>query len=300
MALIDRLVDIGDAIRQKNGTTEPIPLIDMPQAILDIQGGENITEEEQRLILEILSLIGGSSVIIIGSFFGGDTPEFSLVEEIGGLYAIQLSLDIALENNTVYTIIIDEGTENEITEKLFTALNEDSGMLVGLSANPNQNNIALMQVTDNEYILASLDGTLVGLHTIKILKDTNDMSENYVIRLFDNEKLDIVATGLSTDKNYTVSITNSSGGLLYSDNETFETTSGMFGMVDYDIDRGEIYDALSSGEKCTLQIIDNSDNSVVISSSNAVKSQVTFMGGTVCECYCWGNENIIPYTSFGT
>jgi len=299
MALIDRLVDIGDAIRQKNGTTEPIPLVDMPQAILNIQG-ENSTEEEQNLILEILSLIGSSSVTIIGSFFGEDTPEFSLIEEIGGLYAIQLSLDVALENNIIYTIVIDEGTENEITEKLFTALNEDSGMLVAISSNPNQNNIALMQVADNEYILASLDGTLVGSHTIKILKDTNDMSENYVVRLFDDEKLDIVAMNLSADKNYTVSITNSSGSLLYSDNETFETTSGMFGVVDYDIDRGETYEALSSGEKCTLQIIDNSDNSVVISSSNAVKSQVTFMDGTVYECYCWGNENIIPYTSFGT
>lgn len=239
-------------------------------------------------------------IVTIADFSGENTLEFVLNEDLGGLYATQFSLDAPLENNTVYTIIIDEGLENETSEKLFGAINEDSGMLMGLSANPNQNNIALMQVADNEYILASLDGTLMDSHTIKILKDTNDMSESYVVRLFDDEKLDIVATNLSTDKNYTVSITNSSGGLLYSDNETFETTSGMFGMVDYDIDRGETYEALSSGEKCTLQIIDNSDNSVVISSSDVIKSQVTFMGGTVCECYCWGNENIVPYTSFGT
>lgn len=44
MALIDRLTAIGDAIREKNGTTEPIPLVDMPQAILDIVSGGNETE----------------------------------------------------------------------------------------------------------------------------------------------------------------------------------------------------------------------------------------------------------------
>ena len=39
MALIDKLNAIGDAIREKNGTTDLIPLADMPQAILDIVSG---------------------------------------------------------------------------------------------------------------------------------------------------------------------------------------------------------------------------------------------------------------------
>ena len=39
MALIDGLKNIGDAIREKNGTTELIPFKDMPQAIKDISGG---------------------------------------------------------------------------------------------------------------------------------------------------------------------------------------------------------------------------------------------------------------------
>ena len=44
MALIDRLTDIGNAIRKKNSTTELIPLVDMPQAILDIKssGGASL------------------------------------------------------------------------------------------------------------------------------------------------------------------------------------------------------------------------------------------------------------------
>lgn len=42
MALIEKLTAIGNAVREKKGTTELIPLADMPQAILDISdGGDN-------------------------------------------------------------------------------------------------------------------------------------------------------------------------------------------------------------------------------------------------------------------
>lgn len=39
MALIDKLTAIGNAIRTKTGTTDLIPLVNMPQAILNIEGG---------------------------------------------------------------------------------------------------------------------------------------------------------------------------------------------------------------------------------------------------------------------
>lgn len=45
MALIDKLSAIGDAIREKNGTTDLIPLGDMPAAIQAIQTGGDIPEE---------------------------------------------------------------------------------------------------------------------------------------------------------------------------------------------------------------------------------------------------------------
>ncbi len=46
MALTDILTDIGNAIREKNGSTELIPLVDMPQAIRDIKsvGSELVVE----------------------------------------------------------------------------------------------------------------------------------------------------------------------------------------------------------------------------------------------------------------
>lgn len=55
MALTDKLTAIGNAIREKNGTTELIPLVDMPQAILDIVSGggavyESIVYNEDNTI----------------------------------------------------------------------------------------------------------------------------------------------------------------------------------------------------------------------------------------------------------
>lgn len=44
MALIDKLTAIGNAIREKTGTTDLIPLADMPQAILNIEGGGGASE----------------------------------------------------------------------------------------------------------------------------------------------------------------------------------------------------------------------------------------------------------------
>jgi hypothetical protein len=55
MALTDGLKAIGDAIREKNGTTDLIPFVDMPQAILDIVSGggtnyESIVYNEDNTI----------------------------------------------------------------------------------------------------------------------------------------------------------------------------------------------------------------------------------------------------------
>ena len=45
MALTDGLTAIGDAIREKTGTTDLIPFADMPQAIRNIQSGSNTVDE---------------------------------------------------------------------------------------------------------------------------------------------------------------------------------------------------------------------------------------------------------------
>ena len=67
MALTDKLVAIGDAIREKNGTTELIPLADMPQAILDIVSGIKLLDHTVTFLsdgepYEIVSVKSGNSV----------------------------------------------------------------------------------------------------------------------------------------------------------------------------------------------------------------------------------------------
>jgi hypothetical protein len=49
MALIEKLSAIGDAIREKNGTSDLIPLADMPQAIREISSGNNGVNTESTL-----------------------------------------------------------------------------------------------------------------------------------------------------------------------------------------------------------------------------------------------------------
>jgi hypothetical protein len=50
MALIEKLSAIGNAIREKNGTTDLISLGDMPQTILAIAGGDTSKEEQEKTV----------------------------------------------------------------------------------------------------------------------------------------------------------------------------------------------------------------------------------------------------------
>lgn len=239
---------------------------------------------------------------LIADFSGENILNFELNTDMGGspVYATSFTLEKSLEVNTVYTIVIDEGLESESTEKVFTHYPDGSNLVMAIPANINKYYTALYPLSENEYMLVSMDAKLIGLHTVKILKNSNDMSENYVFRVLEGEKVDFVSIELEPYKDYLIEIIGASNNTLYSNTETFEETMGLTGGSDYDIDRGETYEALSSGEKCTLRIIDPSNNSVLISSSKPIKSRVTLLSGTVQECYCWGNENILMYTTFGT
>lgn len=238
---------------------------------------------------------------LIADFSGENILNFELNDIEGSpVYAASFTLDKPLEANTVYTIIIDEDLESESTEKVFTHYPDGSDLVMAMPANINKYYTVLSPLSENKYMLVSMDAKLTGLHTVKILENSNDMLKNYVFRIFEGEKVDFVSTELEPYKDYLIEIIDTSNNALYSSTETFEETMGLVGGSDYDIDRGETYEALSSGEKCTLRIINPSDNSVLISSSEPIKSRITLLSGTVQECYCWGNENILMYTTFGT
>lgn len=65
MALTDKLTAIGDAIREKNGSTELLTLDEMPQAIADISSGG-----------------GGSGEDILDSIFDGTITEFYSLKDL--------------------------------------------------------------------------------------------------------------------------------------------------------------------------------------------------------------------------
>ena len=239
---------------------------------------------------------------LIADFSGENILNFELNNSMGDdpVYITSLTLEKPLEVNTVYTIVIDEGLESESIEKVFTHYPDGSDLVMAMPADINKYYTVLNPLSENKYMFISMDAQLTGSHTVKILKNSNDMSENYVFRVLEGEKIDFVSLDFEANKKYYIEIADTSNNVLYSRTETFEETMGLVGGSDYDFDRGETYEALSSGEKCTLRIIDPSDNSVLISSSEPIKSRVTLLSGTVQECYCWGNENILMYTTFGT
>lgn len=66
MALIEKLSAIGDAIREKNGTSDLIPLADMPQAIRDISSPSVAKMVEYTTSATMVSpTISGSTSILV-------------------------------------------------------------------------------------------------------------------------------------------------------------------------------------------------------------------------------------------
>lgn len=99
MALIDKLGAIGDAIREKNGTTDLIPLADMPQAILDIISGggasyTSITYKDNDTI-ELLDKDGITHTLIPTYDDDGALAAVSLDDEV---------IDLTYTDNTLTAI----------------------------------------------------------------------------------------------------------------------------------------------------------------------------------------------------
>ncbi len=141
MALIDKLNAIGDAIREKNGTTEPIPLVDMPQAIKEISGdgsaslniayGEEPPEDTSKLwikanepenVIFSRSVEGSNEISEIGNmpdnaYYVGCVPIGEKVYIMGGTDDI---------NNVKYIKFYDTQT-GVVTETKTTTIGSNGG-----------------------------------------------------------------------------------------------------------------------------------------------------------------------------
>ena len=136
MALIDKLTAIGNAIREKTGTTDLIPLANMPQAILNIGGG-GASEGNYKEAFNALynasfmnSNIGRIDFYIANPFtshngFLRNTRNLKYVKGVNtssskdirlmfsgsGIEIIEDPLDISQVTNTTYAFACDNLTE---------------------------------------------------------------------------------------------------------------------------------------------------------------------------------------------
>lgn len=137
MALIDKLTAIGNAIREKTGTTDLIPLADMPQAILNIESGGAVSEGNYKEVFNTLysaSLIN-STVDRIDFYIGNpfanhnsflrntrnlkyvkgintsNSTDIRLMFASSAIETIEEPLDISKVTNTTNTFACDNLTE---------------------------------------------------------------------------------------------------------------------------------------------------------------------------------------------
>lgn len=112
MALTDFLSSIADAIRSKDGTTEPIIATDFPQRILDIQsgGGDNpnwltlgtITMSENfSFYKEEPIIINHGLGVTPKAFFFVDVSDLTISTHLGGI-----TLGIYLTQNLVEQLVV--------------------------------------------------------------------------------------------------------------------------------------------------------------------------------------------------
>ena len=134
MALIDKLTAIGNAIREKTGTTDLIPLADMPQAILNIESGGGASEGNYKeafnalhhasfmnaVNLERIDFYIANPFISHNGFFRGtkslkyvkginmsSSKNMGLMFSGSGIETIEEPLDISLVTNTLNAFACD-------------------------------------------------------------------------------------------------------------------------------------------------------------------------------------------------
>ena len=118
MALIDKLSAIGDAIREKNGTTDLIPLGDMPAAIQAIETGGNIEVEPMVLTGMCRYEFSGKASAKYVELYGNTITTSGITESAYMFYGCQnttIPFDINI-NNTTYRDMSYMFMESLLTE----------------------------------------------------------------------------------------------------------------------------------------------------------------------------------------
>lgn len=166
MALIDRLNAIGDAIREKNGTTERIALVDMPQAILNIISCDGGTLEK--------TLIPETSIDLA---YNGETEGW-----ITGMTTLENFPKLTTEQT--YSLTIDDETPIDITLTAMKGVLIVGNIAMG-EAGDNGEDYFLMLNEESSTLNLGIRSDMEGTHTVKLNIITADVV-SAIATLIDN------------------------------------------------------------------------------------------------------------------
>ena len=150
MALIEKLNAIGDAIREKTGTTEKISLADMPQAISAIVVDSG--EEDNAEIIEL----GKATLANHGISLGESVTALEVVEGFGKIPSLKYAFAFSFRN-----AIFPENTEIEIDSSNVTNYSmcfyNTNLKKVTLKGNDNKSSVNMQAAFGNNSALSEVD-----------------------------------------------------------------------------------------------------------------------------------------------
>ena len=250
---------------------------------------------------------------LVADFLGEDSLNFNYVTDTSQIlvdypcYVANLPKGINWKSNSVYLVVIDEGTDDELIEYMYTMLLESELPYVGGRTFLNEP-FMIVPLEEGGEVFYAFNDSFLGQHTVKIMERKKDSYPRYAIRINDTvDWLSVDILNKISEENYTVKLINSEETIL--EERMIELTEKAPGQWSGMIYNGfyNIYQMIKNGEKIIFKLI-NSEGVEIISSSITKKSQISaYREYTVenpettiplekitIDCYCWGNEYISP------
>ena len=249
---------------------------------------------------------------LVADFSGEDSLNFSYVTDTSQIlidypcYVANLPKEISWTGNSVYLVVIDEGTDDELIEYMYTMLLESELPYVGGRTFFNEP-FMILPLEEGGAVFYAFNDSFLGQHTVKIMERKKDSYPRYAIRINDTvDWLGVDILNKISEGKYTVKFINSEETIL--GERIIELTEQIPGHWSGEAMDGfySIYQRIKNEEKIIFKLID-SEGVEIISSSITKKSQISAYQYTdenpettiplekiTIDCYCWGNEYISP------
>ncbi len=210
MALTDKLNAIGDAIREKNGTTDLIPLVDMPRAILDLS-----SDDGEKTYVEVIPTATITLVQKNEEWVEGTTSFFEQLQEIDTNKNYKLTID---EN--VYYVSMSKVLENYGYTDCYGC-----GNIEILSGNDTYEDYFFNVRPGVLHLL--LRNSTVGTHTIKLEEVDNAKEEQEkTVDITENGTTEVIPDENKVLSKVTVNVDVAGGGSVSIDENGIVTFGG--------------------------------------------------------------------------